>query len=570
LTGRGDRSVAASDPSLGASDAARAALGRSEQRYRSLAEVVPVQVWTARPNGQLDFVSERSALYFGVPVERLLGSGWGEFVHPDDVGEALGRWAQALSTGDPYTAEFRLLSGDGEYRWHLARAVASRDENGAVSGWVGCNTDVESERRARAEAEAANRAKSEFLANMSHELRTPLNAVTGYADLLELGIGGPLTEVQVGHVARIKASTAHLVGLIDEVLDLSRVEAGQLLVEPERTQVSATVLEALDLLGPTGEESVAIDNAIPPDDEAAYWGDSYRVRQVLVNLLSNAVKFTPAGGRIVVSCTSESRQPPHVRLPGVGPWLAIHVTDTGIGIAAEQQQAVFEPFVQVDPSHTRERGGTGLGLAISRQMARLMNGDVTLRSEPGRGSRFTLWLPAEAAASSPHAEQRTGSTLSFENPCLVEVGDALAEGANAIVDELVLRMRGDPLFPGAATLERAQLEDHIATFIVNIGLALVALGDGGSQPAMLDDGATIQGTISRLHGAQRARLGWPASTIGREFALLGEITAEALRRKLPHLPTTTLEESIAVVLRLLDQAERVSTRGWNRAAAGSS
>lgn len=370
-------------------EAAAAELAEGKARYRALAEAVPVQVWTARADGMLDFVSDQTAAYFGVSPEQLLGSGWSDFVHADDQPASDASWSRALATSTPYQTEFRLRNGStGEYRWHLARAVPEFDSEGAVTGWVGSNTDVEEERRARADveaargaAEAASRAKSDFLAVMSHELRTPLNAIGGYAELLEMGIRGPVTTPQREDLARIQSSQRHLLGLINEVLNYARLETGTVRYDLQDVAVRDVLADAEALVRPQARTKgltlrmpdVAPDVTVRADDE--------KLRQILVNLLSNAVKFTDRGGVITTEVELGETT------------VSIAVTDTGIGIAADKLESIFEPFVQVRADLTRTAEGTGLGLAISFDLARGMGGKLTVKSEPGEGSTFTLTLP---------------------------------------------------------------------------------------------------------------------------------------------------------------------------------
>ena len=255
---------------------------------------------------------------------------------------------------------------------------------------------TEEAERARAEAEAASRAKSEFLANMSHELRTPINAILGYADLLEMGISGPVTDTQMSQVQRIRLSGRHLLGLIEDILDLSRIEAGRIEIRSAPAQVASIVDEALALVAPQADQGeIALVVRCESLAGLRFVVDEERVRQIVVNLLSNAVKFTEAGGTVVVTCDRIEGRGPGERLHDAGPWLRIEVADTGIGIPDDRLEAVFEPFVQVETGHTRTRGGSGLGLAISRRLTRLMGGDVLVESEVAQGSRFALWLPLE-------------------------------------------------------------------------------------------------------------------------------------------------------------------------------
>jgi two-component system, cell cycle sensor histidine kinase and response regulator CckA len=281
----------------------------------------------------------------------------------------------------------------------MMRVRAEEDRDRALSALERVNDDLQNANAALAErtseAEAANRAKSEFLANMSHEFRTPINAIVGYAELLRLGIPGEVNEGQQNYLDRIRTSSQHLLTLVEEVLDLAKIESGRIDVVREHALVTEPVLAALSLVEPqVAEKQLELVNECVDPPVCYFLGDADRVRQVLVNLLSNAVKFTESGGRLTISCDTQSRGADGARLRGHGSWLRIHVEDTGIGIPPDRLESVFEPFVQVEEGRTRTRGGTGLGLTISRDLAHLMGGDLTVQSEPGKGSRFTLWLPA--------------------------------------------------------------------------------------------------------------------------------------------------------------------------------
>jgi signal transduction histidine kinase len=235
---------------------------------------------------------------------------------------------------------------------------------------------------AQRDAEAANRVKSDFLAAMSHELRTPLNAIAGYVDLLLVGVRGSLTPEQRTDLERVQKAQRHLGGLIAEVLNFARAEAGR--VEYHLTQVPvSTLLSDLEgFVDPQLRERSLAFRCETPDSELVAHTDPEKVRQILLNLLSNSLKFTPPGGRIDVRCERRGSE------------VLIHVTDTGIGIPAERLDSVFEPFVQLQRSLTESAGGIGLGLAISRDLARGMDGELTAESTQGAGSTFTLALPA--------------------------------------------------------------------------------------------------------------------------------------------------------------------------------
>jgi signal transduction histidine kinase len=242
--------------------------------------------------------------------------------------------------------------------------------------------------RARAEAEeargaaqAANEAKSRFLNMMSHELRTPLGAIGGYASLLQDGIPGPLTDEQRKYIGRIRHNQQHLLQLVNELLDLGKIESGRIVFTKEAIPVQQVVDSVYTMIEPQIEGSRLRLNVEPCDPALYFHADRERVEQIVLNLLSNAVKFTPAGGTVSITVSADEDE------------ICFSVHDTGVGIPADKLEAVFEAFYQVEGSQNRTYGGTGLGLAISRQLARSMGGDLKVESVPGKGSTFTLGLP---------------------------------------------------------------------------------------------------------------------------------------------------------------------------------
>jgi PAS domain S-box-containing protein len=235
--------------------------------------------------------------------------------------------------------------------------------------------------RLRTAADEANNAKSQFLAVMSHELRTPLNAIGGYVQLIELGIHGAVTHAQRDALDRITRAQRHLLRLINDVLNLARIEAGRVEYVRELVPLDQVVQSAIPMV----ETQMAAANLTSRIDIApglAAMADREKVQQILINLLTNAVKFTPAGGSVTMEARAD------------GARILLRVIDSGIGIPADKLGGVFAPFVQVDTTHTRAREGSGLGLAISRDLARGMGGDLTAESAEGRGSTFTLSLPS--------------------------------------------------------------------------------------------------------------------------------------------------------------------------------
>ncbi|MEO7771452.1 MAG: ATP-binding protein [Gemmatimonadaceae bacterium] len=298
--------------------------------------------------------------------------------------EATGHHANIVA---PLVVNQRVLGVLGA-AFDAPRAFSAEDRAEAVAIAHQCAQALErarlfeSERVARHAAEAANRAKGEFLAVMSHELRTPLNAIGGYAELIELGIRGPVTELQRDDLARIQKSQRHLLGLINGVLNYSRVEAGAVRYAMRDVKVDEVLATCEALVAPQMSARRLTLTYDRCDSSAAVRADSEKLQQIVLNLLTNALKFTDQGGRIDLWCVCLRDE------------VRIRVRDSGRGIAADQLERVFEPFVQVDAGFTRTQEGVGLGLAISRDLARGMGGELVAESVVGEGSTFTLTLPA--------------------------------------------------------------------------------------------------------------------------------------------------------------------------------
>ena len=261
----------------------------------------------------------------------------------------------------------------------------------------------------------ANRAKGEFLANASHELRTPLAAIVGFVEMLREGTYGDLNPRQAGPMERIESSANHLRELVDDILDLSKLAAARMEVHAEPIALRAFVLDIASEMEPLVKAkgltySISVASTLP-----RIRTDPAHLRQILVNLLGNAVKYTPAGSvavraRLVdASGSQRDRDALPVRLPAShGVWVALAFQDTGVGIAKDDHERIFDEFEQVDagPRGDSMRRGTGLGLSISRRLAKLLDGDITVESQPGRGATFTLWLPVKPADLSPPTEQK--------------------------------------------------------------------------------------------------------------------------------------------------------------------
>ena len=289
-----------------------------------------------------------------------------------------------------------------------------RDESGRLVGASKIFRDIsdrkaaENELRAAKEAaEAASRAKSQFLANVSHELRTPLNAIIGYSEILQE------ESADAGHASyradleRIESAGRHLLALINDILDLSKIEAGKVSLHLETFDVAAAVRDVTGMLDPLVAKNANELRVNCPPDIGPVYADPTKLRQVLFNLLSNAAKFTERGR---IDLTVSRRHTTNRE------WVLFEVADSGIGMSGEQVERLFEAFAQAEASIARRYGGTGLGLAISRQFCRMMGGDITVRSEPGRGSTFTIILPAEVTDPGAPAADPAGVTQNEPRP----------------------------------------------------------------------------------------------------------------------------------------------------------
>jgi PAS domain S-box-containing protein len=368
-------------------------LGDSERLYRLLvSSVKDYAIFAMDPTGHVMSWNAGAERIKGYRPDEIIGRHFSVFYPPEDIASGKTRWELEIAAREGRVEdEGWRLRKDGTRFWANVVITALRDENGQLVGFAKVTRDL-TERRAAAEraiedarlvaeADAANRAKTEFLTTMSHELRTPLNAIAGYADLLALGIGGVLSEEQKAYVDRMRRSQQHLLGIITDLLDFGRIEAGEVAYEIEPVLLITVIDDVGAMIEPqAAERRVTIDrHACRP--EVIALADRDRVRQIILNLLSNAVKFTPAGGRITVACEAAADR------------VALSVRDTGIGIAADKLESVFEPFVQLGRSLTTSHEGTGLGLSIGRDLARAMGGELAVESTLGEGSMFTLTLP---------------------------------------------------------------------------------------------------------------------------------------------------------------------------------
>ena len=356
----------------------------------------------------------------GQTAAQCEGLGWLDAVHPEDRDRVRTGWQEAVVTQALYADDYRLARADGDWRVMAARAVPILDE-GEVREWVGTHTDITDRRRneeeltaAKEAAEAANRAKSQFLANMSHELRTPLSAVIGYSEMLEEELADTGETALVEDVKKIQFNARHLLSLINDVLDLSKIEADRMTTYAEDFPVETLVREVsttVETLVAQKGNSLVLDVA---PDVGAMHSDQVKLRQCLFNLVSNAAKFTK-NGCITLRAARESTT------------IVLSVSDTGIGMTPEQLDKLFQRFSQADASTTRQFGGTGLGLAITRAFCRLLGGDVTVASTFGQGSVFTITVPDRLPEPEAEAGQEESAEPATSRHVVLVVDDDSAQ-----------------------------------------------------------------------------------------------------------------------------------------------
>jgi PAS domain S-box-containing protein len=373
-------------------------LDQGDGMYRLLVESVrDYAIFALDTTGHVLSWNPGAERFKGYKAHEIIGKHFSLFYTEEDQWKPPRELEIAIAEGR-FEEEGWRLRKDGTCFWANVVITALREKDGTLVGFAKVTRDlterklaeereIDSARRV-AVSEEANRAKGGFLAAMSHELRTPLNAIAGYTDLLLMGVGGELAEQQKNYLHRIRGSGQHLLSIINDILNFSRLEAGQLSYDVQ----PVSLLGVIDTVMPMIEMQASnkgIHLDLRPGEDAVASADRSKVEQVLLNLLSNAVKFTGSGGRIEISCGS------------VGNQVVVRVRDTGIGIPASQLDRIFQPFVQIGRSLTSPHEGTGLGLAISSDLADGMGGKLEVESRVGEGSTFSLTLPAAAPAQGP-------------------------------------------------------------------------------------------------------------------------------------------------------------------------
>ena len=453
----------------------------AQERLQHLLCSSPAIIYSATPveTPVLTFISTNVSQVLGYEASECLSSNfWLTHLHPEDLPTCRAGIAQLLQQG--YVAiEYRIRHQDGSYRWLYDQAKLVRDETGKTLEQIGSWIDISERKRDEAERKRAEerlheinqrlaltnaelahatRLKDEFLANMSHELRTPLNAIIGLSQVMQEEVFGSLTAKQHQFLETIQSSGKHLLDLINDILDLAKIEAGMLELNLTETSIQSLCEASLtlmrqqaiqknirltsELLDRTSEASLAIDTTL----DGTIRVDERRIRQVLINLLSNAIKFTPEGGSVTL--TVRATQALDQSLPDPSSpdqkYLSFSVTDTGIGIASHNLHKLFQTFVQLDSSLDRHYEGTGLGLALVKQIIEMHSGQVSVESVLGQGSCFTVTLPwIQVEEQSPHLPNKTAhlpdSAAFCRLPCCILLADSDPDSVATIADYLQIR-----------------------------------------------------------------------------------------------------------------------------------
>ncbi|MEP7087850.1 MAG: ATP-binding protein [Gemmatimonadota bacterium] len=389
-----------------------AAIGHPEVSFShydmTIAESIPQLIGLTNAPGRIEYANKRWCEYFGFAEADLELIAERHIPHPAERAEWIEKWALALATEqtfehecqlqsfrdllddkvETHAVEYRLRDVSGAWRWISSKGkITERAEDGTPLKAAGTSADITERKQAEAalraakdEAERASRAKSEFLANMSHELRTPLNSVIGFANVLKRNRAGNLSSAELSYLDRIQANGVHLLRLIDDVLDLAKVEAGRMEMDISTVRLDELIHDLIKQCEGQTHAGVLL-RAVLPRDRIFIRADGLRLRQVLLNQISNAIKFTERGSiTLAVEC-DDAHEP-----------IRIEVRDTGIGISTDRIIAIFNSFEQADTGTAKRYGGTGLGLAISRALCEQMGFTFTLKSEVGTGSTFIIGL----------------------------------------------------------------------------------------------------------------------------------------------------------------------------------
>jgi PAS domain S-box-containing protein len=358
-----------------------------ELNLRLLTNALPQIVWTANPDGYVDYYNQRWFDYTGMTLEGTQGWGWEPVLHPDDLQICVDTWTHSFTTGETYQLECRFKrAADGMYRWHLVRALPLRDDAGKIIKWFGTTTDIEDLKHAEQMLVQAIQDQHNFVSMVSHEFRTALTSIQGFSELLSVE---DFEKEQVKDYAQdIHTDATRLHRMINDLLDLEKMESGRTILEPEEVDFIELISEIVERT-----KAISTEHQIdftPSTHFPSIYGDKDKLIQIMYNLLSNAIKYSPQGGHIFIEVNVEKAQ------------IHICVQDQGLGIPKEALGAIFHPYNRVRGEDTRYIKGTGLGLPIVRHLVELHGGRIWAESVPGQGSTFNFTLPIKRTAQLTH------------------------------------------------------------------------------------------------------------------------------------------------------------------------